>query len=162
MKLALLRLALAAAVLALAGCDHASKHAAKAGLEGAPPQSVIGDVVRLDYVENRDTGFGLLRWVDPDVRLPIIVALQALGALALGIALWRRRAPDLYAAAFALFLAGALGNLADRIARGYVTDFIRVPHWPVFNLADVWIAVGLGLAAIATLRARPRRAADAP
>jgi len=154
-----MRLLMIAAVLALAGCDHASKHAAKAGLEGAPPQSVIGDVVRLDYVENRDTGFGLLRWLEPETRLPLIVAMQSLGAIVLVIALWRRRSFDVPAAAFALVLAGALGNLADRILRGYVVDFIRVPHWPVFNLADVWISIGLGLLVLAMLRGgvRPSR-----
>jgi signal peptidase II len=159
-KLALFRFLMAAAVLALAGCDHATKGIAKAELEGRRPVSVVGDVVRLDYTENRDTGFGLLRWVDPETRLPIIVALQSLGALALAALLLLRRALDLRAAGFALALGGALGNLADRILRGYVVDFVRLPHWPVFNLADVWISIGVGLLALAMLRGdlKPSRA----
>jgi signal peptidase II len=161
MQLMLIRFLMIAAVLALAGCDHATKHAAKAGLENAPPQAVIGDFLRLDYVENRDTGFGLLRWLQPETRLPIIVALQSLGAIALLILLLRRRAFDVYAAGFALALAGALGNLADRVLRGYVVDFIRVPHWPVFNLADIWITIGIGLILLAYLGVLPRRRASA-
>jgi len=161
MKLMLVRSLMIAAVIALAGCDHAAKHAAKSELEGRPPHAVMGNVVRLDYVENRDTGFGLLRWLEPETRLPIIVALQSLGALALSIALLRRRSFDLYAAAFALVLAGALGNLLDRVIRGYVVDFIRVPHWPVFNLADVWITIGVGLLALAYTGVLPRRRAEA-
>jgi signal peptidase II len=158
MRLLLVRAVMIAAVAALAGCDHASKHAAKAGLEGAPPKPVIGNIVRLDYTENRDTGFGLLGWLEPETRLPIILALQSLGAIVLAICLSRRRAFDLYAAGFALALAGTLGNLADRAIRGYVVDFIRVPHWPVFNLADVWITIGVGLLALAYLGILPRRA----
>ncbi|MCK9462749.1 MAG: signal peptidase II [Proteobacteria bacterium] len=161
MRLLLVRALLVAAVVALAGCDHATKYAAKAELEGAQPKPVIGDVVRLDYVENRDTGFGLLRWIEPEPRLPIILALQSLGAIVLAVALLRRRALDLYAAAFALVLAGALGNLTDRLLRGYVVDFIRVPYWPVFNLADIWITAGLGLLVLAYLGILPRRRAGA-
>jgi signal peptidase II len=157
MRLLLVRVLMIAAVAALAGCDHASKLAAKAELEGAKPKPVIGDLVRLDYTENRDTGFGLLRWMEPETRLPLILALQSLGAIALAICLLRRRAFDLYAVGFAFALAGALGNLTDRVIRGYVVDFIRVPHWPVFNLADVWITIGVGLLALAYLGVLPRR-----
>jgi len=152
MRAGLVRALMIAAVIALAGCDHASKYAAKAGLEGATPHAVLGDVVRLDYTENRDTGFGLLRWLEPETRLPIILGLQALGAIALSIMLLRRRAFDVYAAGFAFALAGALGNLLDRVLRGFVVDFIRVPYWPVFNLADIWITIGVGLLALAMLR----------
>lgn len=161
MKLLWVRILMIAAVIALAGCDHATKHAAKAELESARPKPVIGDVLRFDYTENRDTGFGLLRWIEPEVRFPLIITLQSLGAIALLVMLLRRRALDLYAAAFALVLAGALGNLTDRLLRGYVVDFIRVPHWPVFNLADVWITIGVGLLALAYLGILPRRRAGA-
>jgi signal peptidase II len=43
----------------------------------------------------------------------------------------------------ALLIGGALGNLADRVRDGAVTDFIDLPHWPTFNLADVAIVVGV-------------------
>jgi signal peptidase II len=162
MKLMLVRFLMIAAVAALAGCDHAAKGAAKSELEGKPPCAVVGKMLRLDYVENRDTGFGLLRWMEPETRLPIIVALQSLGALALMICLLRRRTFDVYAAGFAFALAGALGNLSDRVLRGYVVDFIRVPHWPVFNLADIWITVGVGLLALAYTGVLPRRSSAHP
>jgi signal peptidase II len=42
----------------------------------------------------------------------------------------------------ALLLAGALGNLIDRAWHGYVVDFLHVPHWPVFNVADIYVTVG--------------------
>jgi signal peptidase II len=45
----------------------------------------------------------------------------------------------------ALLIGGALGNLADRVRDGAVTDFIDLPHWPTFNLADVAIVLGVFL-----------------
>lgn len=60
----------------------------------------------------------------------------------------------------ALVVGGALGNLVDRIARGYVIDFIHVHGWPVFNVADIAVVAGMGLIALAQL-ARPRRPAVA-
>jgi signal peptidase II len=42
-----------------------------------------------------------------------------------------------------LLLGGALGNLIDRVANGAVTDFIKLPHWPAFNLADSAITIGV-------------------
>lgn len=51
-------------------------------------------------------------------------------------------------------VAGAIGNVADRVARGHVVDFIHVRFWPVFNVADVLVAVGVGLLALTQLRRR--------
>jgi signal peptidase II len=47
--------------------------------------------------------------------------------------------------ALALLLAGALGNLVDRLKYRYVIDFIDVRFWPVFNIADIVINVGVGM-----------------
>ncbi len=52
-----------------------------------------------------------------------------------------------------LILGGALGNLADRLARGCVIDFIDLSFWPVFNIADVGIALGSLLLFIFLMRA---------
>ena len=42
-----------------------------------------------------------------------------------------------------MLVGGALGNLIDRIARGSVIDFIKLPHWPAFNIADTCITIGV-------------------
>lgn len=69
---------------------------------------------------------------------------------------------NLLAAALALILGGAIGNLIDRIVHGYVIDFIDVYygpwHWPAFNVADSSITVGAVLLVIDTLFARPQPA----
>jgi signal peptidase II len=57
----------------------------------------------------------------------------------------------------ALLIGGALGNLADRVRDGAVIDFINVPLWPTFNLADVAITVGVLLLLIDVERSEGRR-----
>jgi signal peptidase II len=57
----------------------------------------------------------------------------------------------------ALLLGGALGNLADRVRDGAVTDFISLPLWPTFNLADLAITVGVLLLLFDVERTESRR-----
>jgi signal peptidase II len=57
-----------------------------------------------------------------------------------------------------LLLGGALGNVIDRAREGSVTDFVKLPHFPAFNVADMAITVGV-LALIYVLEGRPRRRA---
>jgi signal peptidase II len=69
----------------------------------------------------------------------------------------RTLASGRWAVALGLLLGGALGNLTDRIARspgplrGWVVDFIQLPHWPVFNLADSAICCGGALMVLLTI-----------
>jgi signal peptidase II len=55
-----------------------------------------------------------------------------------------------------LLLGGALGNVVDRVRDGAVTDFLKIPHWPAFNVADVAITVGV-VALVFTVDAGRRR-----
>ena len=77
----------------------------------------------------------------------------AAGAQALWLTAWvgnahalawyrRRRTLSRSSIGYVMIAAGAVGNLVDRVARGYVVDFVHLAHWPVFNVADVLIAVG--------------------
>jgi signal peptidase II len=59
-----------------------------------------------------------------------------------------------------LLLGGALGNLIDRAHEGSVTDFVKLPHFPAFNVADMAITFGV-LALVYVLEGRPRRQPDA-
>jgi len=56
---------------------------------------------------------------------------------------------------FALLLAGAMGNVVDRAVRGYVVDFIHIAWWPVFNVADVAVCLGI-VALVIAYAARER------
>jgi signal peptidase II len=142
----LLLLALVALVGGLVGCDHATKRLATTQLAGRPAVTIVGGAVSLRYVENRDSAFGLLRRLAPTTRRPLLVA-ASLVATALVVALWwqRRRSGWLGHLAFALVLAGGVGNLVDRAFRGYVVDFVHVRYWPVFNVADAYLVVGIAL-----------------
>jgi signal peptidase II len=139
------RAALLVAALLLAGCDHLTKNAAKSALEGEAPRPVVGRILDLQYRENRDTAFELLRWVPEGPRRVLIEVGGAAALAALTVLLLRRRQLDGTTAALVLLLAGGAGNYGDRLFRGYVVDFIHVPHWPVFNVADAYVSVALAL-----------------
>jgi len=104
---------------------------------------------KLTYVHNTGAAFSFLseaggwqRWFFAVLALVISVA----------IAVWLTRLKEhetLLAVALALILGGAVGNLIDRLAYGYVIDFLDVYygtwHWPAFNIADSAITVGVML-----------------
>lgn len=145
--------------LLVVGCDHATKYGAKAALYGKPPLALVSDVVDLRYAENRDTAFSLTAGMHFAGKDALMIAVSLLVASFLGALAWRRRhaAGRVELLGYGLVIAGAAGNLADRVARGYVIDFIHVSHWPVFNVADVAIVLG----AIALWVARTRLRAHA-
>ena len=128
---------------ALVGCDHATKYIAKAELEYHPPKDLIRSVLDLRYVENTDVGFNLLHWVPANLRGPLLLVVGALAIFGLIGVLFRLRGTAATRAGFVLILAGALGNYSDRVIRGYVVDFIHVTHWPVFNVADICVTLGV-------------------
>ena len=141
-------------VAPLVGCDHVTKWAAKGALEDQPPRQLLGRVLELQYAENRDIAFNLLRWVPESVRRYGLVIFGAVALVALLVAVVRARQPGVRAALL-LITAGAMGNYVDRLARGYVVDFIHLTHWPVFNVADVYVVAGAALLALVGWRARP-------
>ena len=142
--------------LAMVGCDHATKVAAHAALERRGPLSIIPGVLDLRYTENRDTAFSLLRALHFPGKGALLVALALVGLAAVMVIWWRRRrAPAVEQTAYALLLAGAVGNALDRARTGYVVDFIEIHRWPIFNVADVAIVAGaLLLAGVMLRRAR--------
>lgn len=113
-------------------------------------QSVpLAPFLNFTYVHNYGAAFSFLadhsgwqRWFLTAVALIVSVVLVW----------WLKKTPKqqvLVSVAFALILAGAIGNVYDRIAYGYVIDFIDVYynnwHWPAFNIADSAISIGAGL-----------------
>ncbi len=150
-----LRPALLAAVLLLVGCDHVTKHVAKMDLEGRPPHGLAAGILDLRYTENTDSGFGLLRWASSSVRTPLLTTMQLAGGLAFLLLSLQRRVSRPACLALLLLAGGALGNGLDRLIHGHVVDFVHVVHWPVFNMADIYITVGGILLAVAPRRASP-------
>lgn len=152
------RLAVFVPLMLLVGCDHATKGVAKAELEGGSARELIRGVVDFHYVENTDIAFNLLRWVPEHIRFPALLVFGAVAVLGMALLLLQGRG-ELRLPRFALVLvtAGAIGNYLDRVVRGYVVDFVHVHHWPVFNVADVYITVGYALLAWAFFVGRRTR-----
>jgi signal peptidase II len=131
-------------VFLLVGCDHATKVAAESRLAETGPMALVPGVLELRYVENVDTAFSLTRSFQSRFKAEVLALFSLLGVLGVGILARRRfpRAASVEKVALALVFAGAVANVVDRLRRGFVVDFIHLQHWPVFNLADVFIVVG--------------------
>ena len=83
-------------------------------------------------------------------RQAVALWLVTAGSLAIVVAI-ASGLPAAAAAGLGLAIGGAAGNVADRLVRGSVVDFIAIGRWPVFNLADAAMAIGLLTAAVALL-----------
>jgi signal peptidase II len=129
-------------MLAVAGlvvaADQASKAAVVSGLEVGERVDLFAGV-DLERVTNSGVAFGLLS--DASDGIVLAVTLAAL-ALVLGWFATDAAMPHLWIGV-GLLTGGALGNLADRVRDGAVTDFIDPPLWPAFNLADIAITAGV-------------------
>ena len=102
---------------------------------------LLPGVLRLTRVDNSGAAFGLLKG-----HGNFLIFFSVGCILALAVYLLRSpKAVALRVWASALMIGGALGNLYDRIRYGYVVDFLDFRVWPVFNLADSCISVGVGL-----------------
>ena len=142
MRRAVSLLAIAGGVLAL---DQWTKRLATLHLEGRPPFEVWGEFIRLTYALNSGVAFSL----GAGSRFPFWLFSIAAAVVILWL-LARGKVPRLaQQVALALILGGALGNLVDRITTGLVVDFIEVGigryRWPVFNVADSAVSVGVVL-----------------
>jgi signal peptidase II len=117
--------------------DQGTKALVRSSIDPGERNDVLGPLSFVN-VHNRGVAFGFLG--DGGA----IVLVVTLAALALLLAYFARHAerPLLWLPT-GLVLGGALGNLVDRIHQGYVTDFIHVPHWPAFNVADMCITGGV-------------------
>jgi signal peptidase II len=143
------------------------------GLHFRPVRSieVIPSYFRLRYAENPGAAWGLFGSLPKDVRGPLF-HLVSLGAVLL-IGLYfsklgaHPRAERWALVGLPLVLGGALGNYIDRLARGFVIDFLEAhwqdrARWPSFNVADMAIVVGVGLLLVDAFVRKERAQDSAP
>lgn len=95
---------------------------------------------RLQLVQNQGIAFGMM-----NQRSALIIAVSGTIVLVMIIAAFVMRNDRRLLWPMAFLVAGSAGNLVDRVINGSVTDFLQVPHWPAFNLADSYIVFGVGL-----------------
>jgi len=129
-------------VVGVFGCDHATKMAAKAGLEG---QGAV-NVMELRYTENHDVAFSLFERLNLPHSPALLAGIAVIAILVAGAMLFRSgitKGSRIAQVGLAIALAGGLGNVVDRIFRGAVVDFIHVKGWPIFNVADIAVVVGM-------------------
>jgi signal peptidase II len=126
--------------------DQASKALIEAQLVPGEEADVLGPL-GLTLSHNRGVAFGLAGGGGAPL---VLFALLALGVIGYLFARDPSR-PGMWVAA-GLLAGGALGNLADRVRADAVTDFIALPPWPPFNLADVSITAGVVLLVLVYLR----------
>jgi len=132
--------------------DRVSKEGISSLLSSGAPIDLLGSSLRLIRSENRGGLFGLLQGSAP------LLALLSLGVIALLIVVHEREGrqrPSLLTLALALLIGGALGNLVDRLANGFVFDFIDIgigtTRFWTFNVADMAISLGILLLLVETL-----------
>lgn len=127
--------------LAVVILDQFSKYIVVENMALGESIPIIEEVFHLTYILNPGAAFGMFA----HNRLFFI----AIAVIVISIIIWARReilaSPWEVKAGCGLFLGGAIGNLIDRARQGLVIDFFDFRIWPVFNIADIAICIGVGL-----------------
>jgi signal peptidase II len=132
--------------------DQVTKALALRYLTVGRPVPVVGELLQLRLVFNPGAAFSIgtgMTWA---------LTLVAVLVVAVVVRVSRRLGSRVWAAALGLLLGGALGNLVDRLtrppgfARGHVVDFLELPNWPVFNVADSSISTAAVLIVVLGVR----------
>jgi signal peptidase II len=119
--------------------------------------SVIDGFFNITYVRNTGVAFGIFSSISSPAKSVLLSVFTACAAVVVITFSVRTPAHNrLLQIALSLVLGGALGNLYDRLAYGYVVDFLELYagnyHWPSFNVADTAISIGVALLAIEIIR----------
>ncbi|WP_185744196.1 signal peptidase II [Arachnia propionica] len=136
------------------GIDQATKVQVLHSLTPGVPHEVVGTVLRFTLVFNPGAAFGL--GTSFTVALSIFAMAAMIACLVVGLP---RVRTVFHALLLGLLMAGISGNLHDRLLRppgvlqGHVVDFIQLPHFAIFNIADICITVAAGLLILSSLRA---------
>ena len=147
-----LRVLFAVVALLLYAVDQATKVLAVDRLSGQPDKQVIGELLQLHLTRNSGAAFS--------AGAAYTEVLSVLAIVAALVVLWlaRRVGSTVWAVGLGLLLAGIAGNLTDRLLRqpgplrGHVVDFLMLPHWPVFNVADMCINVAAAVILVQAFR----------
>jgi signal peptidase II len=137
--------------------DLGTKVLAERELADRGPVDLVGSLLRLNLTRNAGAAFSTGRSMTP------VIAVFAVVAFAVVLVLAARVRTTGWAWALGLLLAGIGGNLTDRVfrepgpLRGHVIDFLQLPHWPIFNVADICINAAALLIVLQSVRGVPLR-----
>jgi len=146
----------------LAVVDQLTKNWAVSNLPELDPQPFLGEILHLTLLYNSGAAWGMGSEITP-----VVTGLQI--AIVIGVIVFAVRSVRSlwYTLALGLILGGALGNIHDRLLRppgpfhGAVVDFLELPHWPVFNVADMAVVGGAILVVLLGVIGRPADPAEA-
>lgn len=135
-------------VIVVCALDQAIKFWVQAKMAPFESFNLLPGWFSITHVSNYGAAFGILR------SQTLLLLGAALGAF---LFVWlnrheMRKYPQLFQIGIATALGGALGNFVDRLRQGFVTDYLDFHFWPVFNLADIAIVIGVGLLAWGMIR----------
>ena len=150
-------------VVAVVVTDQLTKIWAVATLTDGPV-NVIGDTARFVLARNPGGAFSIFS----GAGMTPVLAVVAIGVAIYLVRMVGRTDDLLMLVALSLILGGALGNLIDRLVRapgflrGHVIDFVSVGRFPIFNVADSALTIGIVLLLVASFRQRAPREVDEP
>ena len=124
-------------VAGIVAADQILKEVVTSTIERGQEESVIAGI-KIVNVRNTGVAFGQLQ--DGGALVAIVITLAIAALLAYFARHARRRLMWLPTG---MLLGGALGNVIDRVREGAVVDFVKLPYWPAFNVADVAITFGV-------------------
>ena len=151
--------------LAVVVMDQWSKWLVERHLPLHRPTEIIPGFLNFTHVQNTGVAFGMFAANGSSTGTAVLTALGLIALTVVGLYFWHTSARDtLMLLSLSLILGGAVGNLMDRIAAGFVTDFIDAYigsyHWHTFNLADSAITIGICLMALEIVLSGKRSRVD--
>ena len=146
-------------ILILVGADQLSKYLIDSYMLEGETLPIINDFFHLTYVKNRGIAFGMFQGKLDIISIATIIAIVA---IAYYLYKERNKLSMIEKMGFIYILAGAIGNMIDRAFRGFVVDMVDFRGvWSyVFNLADVWINIGVVFVLLDQLILRKKRATE--
>ncbi len=132
--------------------DQLSKRAAVEHLTGRDDVHVVGDLLQLHLTRNPGAAFSL------GTSFTVVLSCLAIAATVVVLVVSRKVVDRVWAVGLGAILAGITGNLTDRLLRepspfrGHVIDFLQLPNWPIFNIADIAINLGAALILLQVIR----------
>ena len=103
---------------------------------------VIQDVFHITYIQNKGAAFSIM---EGQINFLILLPMVMIIAAVIFMLVMRKKGHPVLMTSVALIAGGGIGNLIDRIALGYVVDYLDFRVFPIFNLADIAVCVGCGL-----------------
>ena len=127
--------------LGLLIADQAVKHLVRTTMVQGQSIPIIENIFHITYIENPGAAFGILAYQ----RMLVLILTAVIVGVMIYLYFSLSNKKSLTAISLGIVVSGAIGNFIDRFMQGTVTDFLDFRIWPIFNIADIAICVGLAL-----------------